>query len=145
MRIHDVIEGKSVKDVVTISPQATVRELIALLAEHNVGALVVSSDGTSVDGIVSERDVVRRLHADEQVLGAAVGTIMTTQVRTAQPTDLINDLMSLMTEHRIRHIPVVTDGRLSGIISIGDVVKSRMGELEFERDQLDSFVHSQQT
>ncbi len=145
MRIHDVISGKSVKDVVTISPDATVRDLVALLAEHNVGALVVSGDGTSVDGIVSERDVVRRLHDDEQVLGATVATIMTTEVRTAEPTELLNDLMSLMTQHRIRHVPVVQDGRLSGIISIGDVVKSRMSELEFERDQLDNFVHSQQT
>jgi CBS domain-containing protein len=145
MRIQDVIAGKPSQAVVTISPDATVRELVALLARHNVGALVVSNDGTAVDGIVSERDVVRRLHDDEQVLDAAVATIMTTEVRTAEPGEHLNDLMLLMTEHRIRHVPVMKDGSLHGIISIGDVVKSRMSELEFERDQLDNFVHSQQT
>lgn len=145
MRISDVIAAKSSQQVVTIKPDATVGELIGLLAEHNVGALVVSSDGAAVDGIVSERDVVRRLHADAAVLTATVSTIMTTQVRTAGPGEKLDDLMQLMTDHRIRHVPVVTDGALSGIISIGDVVKSRISELEFERDQLDSFVQSQQT
>ena len=141
MRIQDVIQHKANQDVVTIRPDATVRELIALLAEHNVGALVVSDDGERVSGIVSERDVVRRLHADEAVLDTAVSQIMTADVRTCSGDDGVTDLMQTMTEHRIRHVPVVADGRLTGIISIGDVVKSRIGELEFERDQLDSYVH----
>ncbi|MDT0187133.1 CBS domain-containing protein [Microbacterium sp. ARD31] len=141
MRIKDVIQHKASQDVVTIGPDATVRELIALLAEHNVGALVVSDDGERVSGIVSERDVVRRLHADEAVLDSAVSTIMTAEVRTCTGEDGLTDLMQTMTEHRIRHVPVVADGRLTGIISIGDVVKNRIGELEFERDQLDSYVH----
>ena len=141
MRIKDVIQHKASQDVVTIGPDATVRELIALLAEHNVGALVVSDDGERVSGIVSERDVVRRLHADEAVLDSAVSTIMTAEVRTGTGEDGLTDLMQTMTEHRIRHVPVVADGRLTGIISIGDVVKNRIGELEFERDQLDSYVH----
>jgi len=145
MRIHDVIAAKPSQDVVTISPEATVRDLVNLLAEHNVGALVVSNDGNSVDGIVSERDVVRRLHSDENILAARVSSIMTAEVFTAGPTDQIHDLMKLMTQHRIRHVPVVVDGALHGIVSIGDVVKHRMSELEFERDQLDNFVHSQQT
>lgn len=141
MRIKDVIQHKASQDVVTIGPDATVRELIALLAEHNVGALVVSDDGERVSGIVSERDVVRRLHADEAVLDSAVSAIMTPDVHTCSGEDGLTDLMQTMTEHRIRHVPVVADGRLTGIISIGDVVKSRIGELEFERDQLDSYVH----
>ena len=141
MRIQDVIQGKASQDVVTIRPDATVRELIALLAEHNVGALVVSDDGERVAGIVSERDVVRRLHADATVLDTAVSSIMTVDVRTCAREDSLTDLMQTMTEHRIRHVPVVADERLTGIISIGDVVKSRIGELEFERDQLDSYVH----
>ncbi len=145
MRIHDVITAKPSQKVVTISPEATVRELVALLAEHNVGALVVSVDGSAVEGIVSERDVVRRLNDDDAVLSAKVESIMTADVRTAEPTEKLNDLMLLMTEHRIRHVPVVKDGGLHGIISIGDVVKARMSELEFERDQLDNYVHSQQT
>ena len=141
MRIQDVIQGKASQQVVTIGPDATVRELIALLAEHNVGALVVSDDGERVAGIVSERDVVRRLHADATVLDTPVSSIMTVDVRTCAREDSLTDLIQTMTEHRIRHVPVVADGRLTGIISIGDVVKNRIGELEFERDQLDSYVH----
>ena len=141
MRIQDVIQGKTSQVVVTIGPDATVRELVSLLAEHNVGALVVSDDGESVTGIVSERDVVRRLHADTAVLDVAVREIMTAEVRTCDGGDDLTDLMQTMTQHRIRHVPVVADGRLTGIISIGDVVKNRIGELEFERDQLDSYVH----
>ena len=141
MKINDVIHAKSTQTVVTITPDATVRELIALLAEHNVGALVVSDDGEQVAGIVSERDVVRRLHADEAVLDSPVSQIMTAEVRTCTAEDRLTDLMQTMTEHRIRHVPVVADGKLTGIISIGDVVKSRISELEFERDQLDSYVH----
>ena len=141
MKINDVIKAKPSHEVVTIGPDATVRELIALLAEHNVGALVVSEDGERVTGIVSERDVVRRLHADAAVLESPVSSIMTADVRTCAGDDGVTDLMQTMTEHRIRHVPVLADGRLTGIISIGDVVKSRIGELEFERDQLDSYVH----
>ena len=141
MKIIDVINAKPSHQVVTIGPDATVRELIALLAEHNVGALVVSDDGERVSGIVSERDVVRRLHSDAGVLDTAVSEIMTAEVRTCAGDDGLTDLMQTMTQHRIRHVPVVADGRLTGIISIGDVVKSRIGELEFERDQLDSYVH----
>ena len=141
MRIQDVIHAKAQQAVVTIAPDATVRDLIALLAEHNVGALVVSDDGERVSGIVSERDVVRRLHSDEAVLDTLVSDIMTAEVRTCAAEDGLTELMQTMTEHRVRHVPVVADGRLTGIISIGDVVKNRIGELEFERDQLDSYVH----
>jgi CBS domain-containing protein len=141
MRINDVLRSKPSAVVVTITPEATVRELVALLAEHNVGALVVSVDGTSVDGIVSERDVVRRLAADESLLEETVADLMTEAVHRCTPDQPITDLMVLMTDHRIRHVPVVEDGRLVGIISIGDVVKSRIGELEFERDQLDRYLH----
>jgi CBS domain-containing protein len=145
MRIKEVLAGKPLKDVITIRPDATVRDLIGLLAEHNVGALVVSEDGTSVHGIVSERDVVRRLKDDASVLDAAVSAIMTAEVRTCTGQESVNDLMEIMTSGRFRHIPVVEDGRLTGIVSIGDVVKHRMSELEFERDQLDHYVHSSQT
>ncbi|CAM3543499.1 CBS domain-containing protein [Nocardioides zeicaulis] len=141
MKISDVVHAKPSQDVVTISPDASVRELVALLHQHNVGALVVSEDGAGVDGIVSERDVVRRLRSDDAVLDAAVRDIMTAEVRTCSGDDSLTDLMQTMTEHRVRHVPVVADGRLTGIISIGDVVKNRIGELEFERDQLDSYVH----
>ena len=141
MRINDVVRAKASQDVITISPDASVRDLIGLLARHNVGALVVSSDGSAVEGIVSERDVVRRLHEQESVLDSPVSAIMTAQVRTCEGTETLTELMQVMTEHRIRHVPVLTDGQLTGIISIGDVVKNRIHELEFERDQLDHYVH----
>jgi CBS domain-containing protein len=141
MRISDVLTSKPSQQVVTISPDSTVRELLGLLAEHNIGAVVVSGDGAAVDGIVSERDIVRRLHADEAVLEGAVRAIMTSDVETCEPTTTVDDLRVVMTERRIRHVPVVTDGRLTGFISIGDVVKSSLDQLQFERDQLDSYLH----
>ena len=103
MRIHQVLAGKASHDVVTVKPDATVRDLIALLAEHNIGALVVSVDGSSVDGIVSERDVVRRLHADEAVLESPVSAIMSVDVETCEGDATVNDLMKVMTERRFRH------------------------------------------
>ena len=145
MRINQVLAGKGSSEVVTVPPDASVRDLIAMLAEHNIGALVVSGDGARVDGIVSERDVVRRLHEDEHVLDAPVSRIMTADVHTCEGDQPVTSLMAVMTEQRVRHVPVVKDGRLAGIVSIGDVVKSRMSELEFERDQLDSYVHGAQT
>jgi CBS domain-containing protein len=141
MRIGDVLQAKPSREVVTIGPDAGVRELIAQLAEHNVGALIVSSDGATVDGIVSERDVVRHLHSDGTVLNNTVGAIMTEVVETVDEDASLDELMKTMTERRIRHVPVVHDGRLIGIISIGDVVKHKIDQLEFERDQLDSYVH----
>jgi CBS domain-containing protein len=101
----------------------------------------VSADGESVDGIVSERDVVRHLHHDGTVINNTVGAIMTAVVETCGRDTSLDELMKVMTERRIRHVPVVDDGKLTGIISIGDVVKHRIDQLEFERDQLDSYVH----
>jgi len=141
MRIGDVLKAKPSHEVVTISPDAGVRELIAMLAEHNIGALIVSGDGARVDGIVSERDVVRHLHHDGTVINNTVGAIMTTTVETCDQDTHLDDLMKVMTERRVRHVPVVHDDRLVGIISIGDVVKHRIDQLQFERDQLDEYVH----
>ena len=142
MRIGDVLKAKPSHDVVTIGPDAGVRELIALLAEHNVGALIVSADGgDTVDGIVSERDVVRHLHHDGTVVNNTVAAIMTTAVETCDEGTALDEIMKVMTERRVRHVPVVRDGRLVGIVSIGDVVKHRMDQLQFERDQLDNYVH----
>jgi len=141
MRIGDVLKAKPSHAVVTITPEAGVRELVAKLAEHNVGALIVSSDGSSLDGIVSERDVVRHLHTDGTVVNNTVAAIMTAVVETCDEDTNVDELMKIMTERRIRHVPVVHDDQLVGIISIGDVVKHRIDQLEFERDQLDSYVH----
>ena len=141
MRIAEILKAKPDATVVTIGPDAGVRELLSLLAEHNVGALIVSTDGESLEGIVSERDVVRHLHTDGTVVNNTVRAIMTELVETAEPSTQLDDLMEIMTNRRIRHVPVVKDGKLVGIISIGDVVKHKMSQLEFERDQLDSYVH----
>jgi CBS domain-containing protein len=141
MRISDVLASKPSHAVVTIAPDATVRDLLGLLAQHNVGAVVVSADGEAVEGIVSERDVVRGLHQNDGILEVAVSEIMTSDVRTCRPDTPVDDLRVMMTERRIRHVPVVENGTLTGIISIGDVVKSSIDQLQFERDQLDSYVH----
>jgi CBS domain-containing protein len=140
MRIGEIIKAKASQDIVTIPPDAGVRELIAKLAEHNIGALIVSSDGKSLDGIVSERDVVRRLHSDGTVINNVVSAIMTDVVETCSPEDDLDTVMHTMTERRFRHIPVVQGETLVGIISIGDVVKHKIGQLEFERDQLDGYI-----
>ena len=140
MRIGEVLEAKSNRDIFTISPDAGVRELLAALAEHNIGAVIVSGDGHALDGIVSERDVVRHLHNDGTVVNQTVGAIMTTDVETCAPEDNLDEVMTTMTERRFRHIPVVTGGGVVGIVSIGDVVKHKIGQLTFERDQLDSYV-----
>ncbi len=144
MRISDVLRAKGDQKVVTISPDVSVRELVAVLAEYNIGAVVVASDTSHVLGIVSERDIVRRLAAGPEVLEQPVESIMTSEVHSCEPHETVDSLMHLMTDQRIRHVPVMVDGQLAGIISIGDVVKSRIGELEFERDQLTSYVSNTQ-
>lgn len=141
MKISDVIRGKTNNDVITISPEASVRDLLALLAEYNIGAAIVSGDGTQVDGIVSERDVVRKLNGNDGVLDEPLEQIMTAVVQTCEPGHDVDELMALMTEHRIRHVPVIDHGELVAVVSIGDVVKSRITQLTFERDQLDNYVH----
>jgi CBS domain-containing protein len=140
MRISEILRNKGAA-VATIAPDAEVRELLNLLAERNIGAAVISTDGQSIDGIASERDVVRRLNErGADLLSAPVSSIMTTPVRTCTPLDIVEDLRVTMTEHRIRHLPVVRDGRLVGIVSIGDVVKSTIAGLETEREQLVDYI-----
>jgi CBS domain-containing protein len=140
MRISDVIRAKG-NAVVTVEPQMDVRTLLGVLAEHGIGAVVVSSDGTTVEGIVSERDVVRAL-ADRgaTVISEPVSAIMTGDVKTCPPDAPVVDLMRTMTEGRFRHVPVVSGGKLAGIVSIGDIVKNRVGELEIERDSLSRYI-----
>lgn len=139
MRIADVLRSKGAA-VVTINPDATVSELLAGLAQHNIGAMVVAGpDG--VTGIVSERDVVRQLHAHgPSVLSRPVSKIMTAVVSTCTKADTVDSLSVLMTENRVRHVPVIENGKLIGIVSIGDVVKTRMEELEAEHAQLQSYI-----
>ncbi len=140
MRISSLLEEKG-SAVVTISGDATVAEAVAELDRHRIGALVVSVDGVHIDGIVSERDVVRGLAAQQgELLGQPVRTIMTAIVVTCSPEEQVDSLMTTMTNHRVRHVPVVVDGELLGIVSIGDVVKSRIGELEKDRKELVEYI-----
>jgi CBS domain-containing protein len=129
------------QDVVTITGETEVRELLALLAQHGIGAVVVSQDGKSPDGIVSERDVVRAIaERGEAVLSEPVSAICSTEVSTVAPDTQVEALMRLMTDKRIRHVPVLVDGELQGIVSIGDVVKYRITELESERSALSDYI-----
>ena len=142
MRISDVIRRKG-GDVITVRADASVTELLTLLAEHRIGAVVVSDDGTTLRGIVSERDIVRHLHTDGAgLLDAPVSQIMTAEVHTCTPDDSLDDLETAMTERRFRHVPVVVDGGLVAIVSIGDVVKNRIDDLQAERDQLRTYIQS---
>ena len=139
MRIADVLRTKGAA-VATITPETSVSGLLNELAMNNIGAMVVvSSDG--VVGIVSERDVVRKLHEHgAELLRLPVSQIMTTMVATCSPTDTVDHLTALMTTKRVRHSPVVENDRLVGIVSIGDIVKQRMEELESEQRALQDYI-----
>ena len=140
MRISDVLRVKGAQ-VVTVSPEMTVQQLLGVLAKHRIGAVVVSRDGTSVDGIVSERDIVRALALrGAAVMSEQVTAIYTAEVHTVTPETGLEEVARMMTERRIRHAPVTVDGALRGIVSIGDVVKSRIGELESERAALTDYI-----
>jgi CBS domain-containing protein len=140
MRISDVLRAKGTQ-VVTVTPDTTVRRLLAVLAEHRIGAVVVSGDGRSVGGIASERDIVRALaRRGAAAMSEPVTAIFTAEVRTVTPETPLEDVMRLMTELRVRHAPVVVDGALAGIVSIGDVVKNRIDELETERTALTDYI-----
>ena len=142
MRIEDIIRGKGA-GVVTITPSASVEELVALLGEHRIGAVIVSSDGLHIDGIVSERDVVRGLgKRGASILAERVSDIMTANVHTCGPADTLEETAHTMTYQRIRHLPVVVDGELHGVISIGDVVKHRIDQLMDERNHLLGYLHA---
>ncbi len=140
MRISDVLRAKG-DAVVTVTPETDVTSLLRVLAENSIGAVVVSPDGRTVTGIVSERDIVRAL-ADRgpAVLTGPVTAIATGSVRTVEPGTSLEDVERLMTSSRFRHVPVVVDGVLSGIVSMRDVVQNRIDELETERASLTGYI-----
>jgi len=143
MHVQHILRSKGTT-VATIAPAATLADATAALRDHGVGALVVSADGRTIDGIVSERDVVRALAAHgASTLGRDVASAMSSTVATCRADDIVDDLMATMTERRIRHVPVVDDANhLAGIISIGDVVKARVGQLEQENSQLHDYIQA---
>jgi CBS domain-containing protein len=140
MNVETILRNKG-NSVATIRPDATVAEAVDILNRKRIGALVVSEDGHGVDGILSERDIVIALaeHAAD-LLSRPVGEIMTRTVITCGPSDTVGELMAEMTNRRIRHFPVVAEGRLCGIVSIGDLVKNRLDEVEFEASSMRSFI-----
>jgi CBS domain-containing protein len=126
--------------VSTVDPDMTVSELLEGLVTRNIGAMVVVGPRGLV-GIVSERDVVRKLHElGVELLGRPVSEIMTAQVITCTPADSVDSLSALMTTNRVRHVPVIDSGELAGIVSIGDVVKTRMEELQTQQEQLEAYI-----
>jgi len=141
MKISSIISGKRVE---TISASASIHDLVSSLNTHHVGALVVSSDGKKIDGIVSERDVVRAMPGKlDELAGMHVRDIMTVEVHTCTADSTVAELMIMMTEHRIRHVPVVdANGALLSIVSIGDVVKNYVSEIDSERTALRDYVVS---
>ncbi len=142
MKLEDVIRTKGTASVVTIAPQASVTELVTLMADNNIGAVVVSTDGHHIEGIVSERDVVRGLAArGGDALGLDVASLMTPEVVVATPGDGVEETAHTMTARRVRHIPLVVDGELRGLVSIGDVVKFRIDQLTDERNHLLGYLH----
>lgn len=142
MKVRDVVNRKG-SDVITIRSDDTVAALVALLNQYNIGAVVVSDESGHVHGIASERDVVRGLaEMGSGVLEQPVSSLMTQVVQTCDLAEEIASLAERMTTHRIRHLPVIQSDQLAAIISIGDVVKSRLDQLTDERNQLISYVQS---
>lgn len=142
MHVAQILKEKG-RAVETIGPEATLGDVVRLLAQRRIGAVVVATPSIPVAGIVSERDVVRLIgQQGAGALGLAVGDVMTRPVRTCHETDSIDTLMSVMTANRFRHLPVVEQGRLVGIVSIGDVVKNRVAEVESEASAMRDYIRA---
>lgn len=140
MQVQAILNAKGA-DVVTIEPSATVKELAALLKERKFGAIVVSQSGKSIEGIVSERDIVHKLtDFGPKFLNVRVKEIMTRDVLTCSPNDSVDDCMEMMTGRRVRHLPVVHDGKLAGLVSIGDIVKAKIEEIRVEAESLKQYI-----
>ena len=140
MNVETILRTKG-NAVATIRPDETVGVAVEALVSGNIGALVASQDGEAVDGIISERDIVHALaRHGTALLALSVAEVMTRSVVTCGPTESVAELMAEMTNRRIRHLPVVQNGRLCGIVSIGDVVKNRLDEIEYEARSLRSFI-----
>ncbi len=145
MKVRSLLEAKGT-EVMTVRPEVSVAAALRKLVLEHIGALVVSEDGIHVEGMLSERDIVRGLVEEGAQLltpGRRVSDIMSRQVRTCSPEDDLKHVMNIMTHHRVRHLPVVEGARLAGIVSIGDVVKSRLEEMELEANVLrDAYIAS---
>ncbi len=142
MKVKEILRAKG-SGVITIKPEAPVRELVDLLTKNSVGALVVVDDSDNICGIVTERDVLRRcLKASEPDLSVPIRSIMTTDVIVGVPEDDVDYVMNVITDNKMRHLPIVTGKKLVGIVSIGDIVKSMLKEIEFENRHLKDYIKS---
>ena len=140
MQVSVLLQSKG-SEVVTVPPERLVTEVLDVLVQHRIGAVVVTSDGRTIDGVVSERDVVQALAArGAGALGATAGEVMATDVVTCEPDTTVERLMEVMTECRSRHVPVLVDGEMVGLVSIGDVVKHRVATLEHEAQALQDYI-----
>lgn len=141
MLVHQILKSKSDDAVVTVSPSTRVSEAAKVLAERRIGTVVVSEDGQTADGILSERDIVRELaRRGGAILSERVSDYMTSKLVTCTRDDKADDILTKMTEGRFRHMPVVEEGVLVGIVTLGDVVKARLTELAMEKDALEGMI-----
>jgi len=140
MLVSQILRTKA-GGVVTIAPEASLREAAELLADRRIGALVVSSDGRKIAGIISERDLVRELgKRGTSCLDDTVSQVMTRQIYSCTPDDLADQVLRIMTDRRFRHMPVMEGEAMIGLVSIGDVVAARLSELEHEKDALTGMI-----
>ncbi|WP_095589832.1 CBS domain-containing protein [Actibacterium ureilyticum] len=141
MRVHQILKDKAEQGVITIPATASVAEAATLLSEKRIGSIVVSSDGTALDGILSERDIVRELgRRGPGCMSDSVDALMTKAIVSCSPSDDTVDVLQKMSDGRFRHMPVVEDGKMVGLISIGDVVKARLAQLAMEKDALEGMI-----
>lgn len=141
MLVSQILKSKQLNDVVTVAPTMTVSEAARILSEKGIGTVIVSASGTTADGILSERDIVREIGArGSGCMTHTVSSLMTSKLVTCSANDKADDVLQKMTEGRFRHMPVVEGGRLTGIISLGDVVKARLMELSMEKDALEGMI-----
>ncbi|MEO1313770.1 MAG: CBS domain-containing protein [Pseudomonadota bacterium] len=141
MTVRQILKSKGSNEVLTIKPEMTVAEAARILSERRIGALIVSRDGAGLDGMLSERDIVRELGTrGASVLNDPVADLMTAKVVTASPDDVSVQALEKMTEGRFRHLPVLEGGAMVGVISIGDVVKHRISEVVAENTALTDMI-----
>ncbi|WP_298971527.1 CBS domain-containing protein [uncultured Roseobacter sp.] len=141
MLVSQILKTKSLQDVVTVSPTLSIAEAARILSEKRIGTVVVSRDGATADGILSERDIVREIGArGAGCLTHTVETLMTTKLVTCSQDDAADAVLQKMTDGRFRHMPVLSGGGLIGVISLGDVVKAKLMELAMEKDALEGMI-----
>ncbi|MFO8127046.1 CBS domain-containing protein [Yoonia sp.] len=141
MLVSQMLKSKADTGVISVTPSSTVTEAATLLSKHRIGAVVVSQDGETLDGILSERDIVRELgKRGSGCLNDPVSDLMTAKLVTCSPSNTALEVLEMMTDGRFRHLPVMSDGKMVGLISIGDAVKGRLAQLSMEKESLEGMI-----